>query len=56
MIFKKNRFFENKKIRVRFFIGDPPAKPAKQKKKQVALEKSLRLHTRGGPAAAAEAV
>jgi hypothetical protein len=32
-----------------------PAKPAKQKK-QVALEKSLRLHTRRGPATAAEAV
>ena len=27
-------------------MGDFPAKPAKQKK-QVALEKSLRLHTRG---------
>ena len=27
---------------------------ARQAKKQVALEKSLRLHTRGGPAAAAE--
>ena len=44
-----------KKNWVRFLIEDPPAKPAKQKK-QVALEKSLRLHTRGGPAAAAEAV
>ena len=51
----KTRFFENKKIRVRFLIGNPPNKPAKQKK-LVALENSLRLHTSGGPAAAAEAV
>ena len=40
---------------MRFSIGDLPAKPAKQKK-QVAIEKSLKLHTRGGPAAAEEAV
>ena len=53
MMFQKKRFFENKKIRVRFSIKDFPAKPAKQKK-QVALKKSLRLHTPGGPAAAAE--
>ena len=38
-----------------FSIGDPPAKPAKQKK-QVGLEKSLRFYTRGGPVAAAEGV
>ena len=50
MMFQKKRFFENKKIRVRFSIVDFPAKPAKQKK-QVALKKSLRLHTRGTPAA-----
>ena len=37
-------------IRVRFSIVDFPAK----QKKKVALKKSLRLHTRGGPAAAAE--
>ena len=53
MMFQKKRFFKNKKIRVRFSIVDFPAKPAKQKK-QVALKKSLRLHTRGTPAAAAE--
>ena len=53
MMFQKKIFFENKKIWVRFSIVDFPAKPAKQKK-QVALEKSLRLHTCGGPAAAAE--
>ena len=52
-MFQKKRFFENKKIRVRFSIVDFPAKPAKQKK-QVALKKSLRLHSRGAPAAAAE--
>ena len=50
---QKKRFFENKKIRVRISIVDFPAKPAKQKK-QLALKKSLRLHTRGGPPAAAE--
>jgi len=55
MMFQKKRFFKNKKIRVRFSIVDFPAKPAKQKK-QVALKKSLRLHTRGTPAAAAERV
>ena len=54
-MFQKKRFFENKKIRVRVSIGDFPAKHAKQKK-QVALKKSLRLHTGGGPAAAAERV
>ena len=55
IMFQKKRFFENKKIIVRFSIVDFPAKPAKQKK-QVALKKSLRLHTRGTPAAAAERV
>ena len=49
---KKKKKIENKKIKVKFSIGDPPAKPAKQKK-QVALENSLRLHTQGGPAAEA---
>ena len=53
MMFQKKRFFENKNIRVRFSIVDFPTKPAKQKK-QVALKKSFRLHTRGGPAADAE--
>ena len=51
--FRKKYFSKTKKIRVRFSIGDFPAKPAKQKK-QVALKKALRLHTRGGLAAAAE--
>ena len=46
---------KTKKIESYFQLGTPPAKPAKQKK-QVALENSLRLHTRGSPAAAAEAV
>ena len=55
MMFQKKRCFENKKIRVRFSNVDFPAKPAKQKK-QVALKKSLRVHTRGAPAAAAERV
>ena len=54
MMFQKKIFFK-KKIRVRFSIGDFPAKPAKQKK-QVALKKSLRLLTRGALAAAAEQV
>ena len=49
------RFFENKNIGVRFFIMIPPAMPAKQKK-QVAIKNSLRLHTRGRPAACKEAV
>ena len=48
-------FQKTKKIRVRFSIVDFPAKPAKQKK-QVGLKKSLRLHTRGAPAGAAERV
>ena len=39
---------------MRFSIVDFPAKPAKQQKKQVALKKSLRLHTCGAQAAAAE--
>ena len=54
MMFQKKKI-QKKKIRVRFSTGDFPANPAKQKK-QVALEKSLRLHTRGNPAAVAEAV
>ena len=54
-MFQKTRFFENKKIIVRFSIVDFPAKPAKQKK-QVALKKILRLHTCGTPVAPAEQV
>ena len=34
---------------------DPPAKPAKQKK-QVAIEDSWRLHTRGSPGASTKAM
>ena len=52
------KFFSSsktKKIKVRFSIVDFSAKPAKQNK-HVALKKSLRLHTRGAPAAAAERV
>ena len=54
-MFQKKDFSKIKKIRVRFSIVDFPAKHAKQKK-QVALKKSLRLHTRGTPTAAAERV
>ena len=55
MMFKKKDLLKTKKNGVRFSIGNTPAKPAKQKN-QVALEKSLKLLTRGGPVAAAEAV
>ena len=54
MMFEKKEF-RKQKIRVKFSIVDFSAKPAKQKK-QVALEKSLRLHTRGARVAAAERV
>ena len=49
----RKNFFFNKKIGIRFSIGDPPPQ-ARQVKK--ARKKSLRLHTRGSPAVAAEAV
>ena len=52
--FRKKDFLKTKKSEWDFWL-DPPAKPAKQKKK-VALEKLLSLHTRGSPAAAEEAV
>ena len=56
MLFQGEIFFwKEKKLESDFSIGDPPAKTAKQKE-QVALENSLRLHTRRGPGAAAEAV
>ena len=57
-IFKFIILFLEKFTVIHFFlILDPPTKPAKQKsKKQVAPEKSLRLHTSGSLAAAAEAV
>ena len=55
MMLSKKKKNLTKKNGIRFFIGDPPAKPAKQKKK-VALEKSLRAHTCGSPAVVAEAV
>ena len=52
-VLEKKDFFKTKKMESDFFIRDPIAKPAKQKK-QVALEKSFRLQTRGGLVAAAE--
>ena len=52
---RRKKMLKTKKIESYFQLGPPPAKPAKQKK-QVALENSLRLHTRASPAAAAEAV
>ena len=54
MMFQKIRFFKKKKNKSEIFM-DFPAKPAKQKK-QVALKESLRLHTRGTPAAAVKRV
>ena len=41
MMFQLKRYFENKNIGVRFQIGEPPAKPAKQIK-NLGFEKSLR--------------
>ena len=55
MMFQKKKCFENKKNQSEISIVDFPAKPAKQKK-QVALKKSLRLHTLGALAVAAERV
>ena len=48
----EKKIIENKKIGVRFSIGDPSTKPAKQKKQET-LEKSLSLHICGGLSAAA---
>ena len=48
-------FLKTKKSKWDFQLGTPrPSPPSKTK--QVSLEKSLRLHTRGSPAAAAEVV
>ena len=43
---------QNKKLKSDFQLGTSP--PSLPSKKKVALEKSLRLHTCGGPAATAE--
>ena len=51
----EKKFFENEKNQSEIFHWGPP-RQSRQGKKQVPLEKSLRLHTRGGPAAAAEGV
>ena len=48
-------FFFKQKSRSEVFNWGPP-RQARQTKKKVAIEKSLRLHTRGGPAAATEGV
>ena len=53
MMLKKK--LKAKKSERDFQLGTPPPSPP-SKKKQLALDKSLRLHTRGGPAAAAKAV
>ena len=48
---------KTKKIGLRFLNWGPPPPPSPpSKKKQVATEKSLKLQTRGSPAAAAKAV
>ena len=49
------RLKKKKKNRSQIFNWGIP-RQSRQAKKQVALENSLKLHTRGGPAAAAEAV
>ena len=54
-MFLKKSYEENQYIGLRFLIVDLPAKPAKNTKR-VAIENSLRLHTRETPAAAAESV
>ena len=54
-VFRKKDVLENKKNWSEIFNLGPPCQ-ARQAKKQVALEKSLRLQSWGGPAAAAEAV
>ena len=55
MFQKKKIFWKQKKSEWDFQLGTSlPSPPSK--KKQVALKKSLRLHTHGGPAAAAEQV
>ena len=54
-MFQKKRFFENKKNQSEIFNWGHPCQ-ARQAKKQVALKKLLRLHTRGALAMAAERV
>ena len=48
-------FFENQAIGLKFLIVDRNAQDAPQKN-PVAIENSLRLHTRGSPVAATEVV
>ena len=52
---EKNKIKIKKKIWLKYLIVDGNALDAPQKK-QVAIENSLRLHTRGSPATAAEGV
>ena len=52
----KKKIFGKQKNQNQIFNWGLPRQASQAKKKQVALENSLRLHTRGGPAAAAEAV
>ena len=54
-VLEKKILWKQKKSELDFQLGTPPPSP-QSKKKQVAIEKSLRLHTRRGPAAAAEGV
>ena len=48
--------FQKQKNQSEIFNCGLPCQARQAKKKQVALKKSLRLHTRGTPAAAAERV
>ena len=58
MMFQKKRFFENKKNQSEIFNWGLlcQARQAKKVAKKIVLKKSLKLQTRGGPAAAAERV
>ena len=51
----EKKIFQKQKNQSEIFNWRLPCQ-ARQEKKQVALEKSFRLHTRGGPAAALERV
>ena len=52
MMFQRKRFFK-KKNQIEIFNWGLPFQARQAKKKQVALKKSLSLHTHGGPTAAA---
>ena len=56
MMFQKTKFLQKQKNQREIFNWGLPCQAHQAKKKQVALEKSLRLHTRTGPGAAAERV